>query len=306
MDWSPGPGESVETRLRRLLKSLLSIKTDPSLRIFFLGRLGDRDGKIPELIDRVNHQTPGLVRYWDKSIHNPEYHGYMQNIDAVLPLIHDRSFYRLKITGAFNLAFAYRKPLLLSAIMKNNIDFQDNAFFYTNKDLGRVLSTPDKWLSAKYYTSEKWEFDFQRAVVYRSHFQLHNLIINLNRLEMTQQGLIKTLLFLLVIMISSLSTQAQNDVFGQWKSVDDNTGKVKSIVEIYKEDGKAFGRILELLDTEPDDPDPVCDKCKDHRKNQRITGMQIITGLVKDGTAWADGEILDPGKRQDIQVQDLG
>ena len=111
---------------------------------------------------------------------------------------------------------------------------------------------------------------------------------------MTQQGLIKTLLFLLVIMISSLSTQAQNDVFGQWKSVDDNTGKVKSIVEIYKEDGKAFGRILELLDTEPDDPDPVCDKCKDHRKNQRITGMQIITGLVKDGTAWADGEILDP------------
>ena len=164
--WIGVPGQVSQSRrdYECLLKSLLSINTDPSLRILFLGRLGDRDGKIPELIDRVNHQTPGLVRYWDKSIHNPEYHGYMQNIDAVLPLIHDRSFYRLKITGAFNLAFAYRKPLLLSAIMKNNIDFQDNAFFYANKDLGRVLSTPDKWLSAKYYTSEKWEFDFQRQL----------------------------------------------------------------------------------------------------------------------------------------------
>ena len=104
---------------------------------------------------------------------------------------------------------------------------------------------------------------------------------------------------ILAILISLLPAfnvvcLAQGDIFGKWKTIDDDSGEEKSIVEIFEREGKAYGTITQLLNPEPDDPDPVCDKCTDHRKNKRITGMEIITGLKPDGNEWAKGEILDP------------
>lgn len=103
----------------------------------------------------------------------------------------------------------------------------------------------------------------------------------------------KVILSLMLLTIATI-TAAQDDIFGKWKSIDDETGEAKSIVEIYEQDGKAYGKIVELLNPDEDDPDPVCDNCKDHRKNKRITGMEIITALKKDGDEWSKGEILDP------------
>ena len=94
-------------------------------------------------------------------------------------------------------------------------------------------------------------------------------------------------------LISS-PTYAQSDIFGKWKSIDDKTGEAKSIIEIYRNGDMAFGKIIQLLQPDPDDPDPLCDKCKDHRKDKRIIGMNIITDMVKDGKEWIDGDILDP------------
>ena len=98
----------------------------------------------------------------------------------------------------------------------------------------------------------------------------------------------------LSLCLTLSSAYSQDAIFGKWKTIDDGTGEEKSIVEIFERDGAAYGRIIELLNPEPDDPDPVCDKCTDHRKDKRITGMEIITDLKKDGSEWAKGEILDP------------
>ena len=57
----------------------------------------------------------------------------------------------------------------------------------------------------------------------------------------------------------SLSTQAQ-DIFGKWKTVDDETGAHKSIVEIYEKKGKVFGRVIEIL--EPFDKKYVVSKLR--------------------------------------------
>jgi len=99
---------------------------------------------------------------------------------------------------------------------------------------------------------------------------------------------------LILFLSASFTLNAQDDIFGLWKSIDDETGEEKSLVEIYKKDGKAYGKIVELLNPSADDPDPVCDECPDHRKNKRITGLEIITALKKDGDVWEKGEILDP------------
>ena len=79
---------------------------------------------------------------------------------------------------------------------------------------------------------------------------------------------------------------------GRWKTIDDQTGQAKSIVEITESNGAYTGRIVELLN--PSKPNPACDKCKDDRKNKPITGMEIIRGMKKDGDGYAGGTILKP------------
>ena len=102
------------------------------------------------------------------------------------------------------------------------------------------------------------------------------------------------IIFFAAIWVSNTSIYAQDSIFGKWKTVDDETGEVRSIVEIFPEGDKASGRILELFRGEDEDPDPVCTECTDKRKGEKIIGMQIIEDLEKDGNEWSGGEILDP------------
>ena len=97
---------------------------------------------------------------------------------------------------------------------------------------------------------------------------------------------------------------------GRWKTVDDLTGKINSVVTIWEEDGKLYGRIERLINPDPEDPDPRCLRCSGDRKGQRLLGLRILWGLTKDGDQWTGGEILDPdnGKiyRCSLTVKDGG
>lgn len=95
------------------------------------------------------------------------------------------------------------------------------------------------------------------------------------------------------LMALSMSASAA-DAVGRWKTIDSDTGKEKSIVEISKNSNGIYsGRIVELLN--PSKPNPICDKCKDDRKNKPITGMEIIRGMKADGTnEYSGGTILKP------------
>jgi uncharacterized protein (DUF2147 family) len=84
---------------------------------------------------------------------------------------------------------------------------------------------------------------------------------------------------------SSLSSPA-----GRWKTVDDQTGKIKSIVAIREENGK----IEKVLDSDQPGPNPLCIHCEGDLKDKPETGMQILWGLQKDGDEWDGGQILDP------------
>jgi len=94
------------------------------------------------------------------------------------------------------------------------------------------------------------------------------------------------------------------EIFGLWQTIDDNTSEPRSIVEIYEKDGKAYGRIVEVL-PRPDLPEnPICVNCSGEDKDRPITGMNIIRQLEKDGDEWEDGTILDPenGKTYDCKL----
>ena len=86
---------------------------------------------------------------------------------------------------------------------------------------------------------------------------------------------------------------AADPAVGRWKTIDDETGQPKSIVEISQNANGTFsGRIVELLN--PSKPNPACDKCKDDRKGKPITGMEIIRGMKRDGNDYSGGTILKP------------
>ncbi|MCK5402446.1 MAG: DUF2147 domain-containing protein, partial [Flavobacteriaceae bacterium] len=52
--------------------------------------------------------------------------------------------------------------------------------------------------------------------------------------------------FLFLVFIVSYSVSSQS-IFGKWKTVDGETGEEKSIVEIYEEKGKVFGKVVDIL-----------------------------------------------------------
>lgn len=101
------------------------------------------------------------------------------------------------------------------------------------------------------------------------------------------------LIFLFSLFVITAFAQRTSPI-GKWKTVDDNTGKVKSTVEIYEEGGKLFGKVLELFD--PEKPDPVCEECDedDPRYMKPIVGMKLIRNMVKEDDKWEGGDITDP------------
>lgn len=97
----------------------------------------------------------------------------------------------------------------------------------------------------------------------------------------------------ILALLFSMAFYAQNQsVIGKWKTIDDQTGKAKSIVEIYERSGKVYGKIVEIIDTEK--RKSVCTACTGDEKNKPIIGLIIIKGLKKDGKEYNDGRILDP------------
>ena len=79
---------------------------------------------------------------------------------------------------------------------------------------------------------------------------------------------------------------------GVWITQDDETGKKKSEVLLFKNEGKLYGKIINLLLKE--DKGKLCANCKGENKNLPIEGMTIVEGLELNDKTWEDGTILDP------------
>lgn len=107
-----------------------------------------------------------------------------------------------------------------------------------------------------------------------------------------------------VFLLLSLSVNGQNPILGQWKTIDDETGRQRSIVELYMLGDELHGKVVQLFRSPGEDPDPICEDCKDDRKNQKVIGMEILRDMQKDGNEWKDGTICDPenGKVYDCKI----
>lgn len=101
----------------------------------------------------------------------------------------------------------------------------------------------------------------------------------------------KIILSVVLVVFSVISVLAQ-DVTGKWKTIDDDTGEAKSIVEIYSKDGKMYGKVVEILNKSK--KDALCVDCPGDAKGKRIEGLVILKDLKKDGNEYKGGTIMDP------------
>lgn len=111
---------------------------------------------------------------------------------------------------------------------------------------------------------------------------------------------ISKVLIITLLLLTSL-VNAQSEIIGKWKTIDDNTGEPRSIVEIYKKGNKLFGRIDRIL--KESDRNQLCKECEGDDYNQPIEGMVIIKDLQKDGDEYEDGTIMDPEMGKYIDVK---
>ncbi len=104
--------------------------------------------------------------------------------------------------------------------------------------------------------------------------------------------MVKHIFSLLVCALFATLASAQT-LTGVWKTIDDETGKEKSHLEIFEKEGKFSGKIVKLLSSPSD---KVCDKCVGDKKGKPLMGMVLVEGLYAKDGMWTGGNIMDPNK----------
>lgn len=96
--------------------------------------------------------------------------------------------------------------------------------------------------------------------------------------------------------ISSAFAAAASPI-GYWKTIDDVTGKPKSVLQIYQSGHAIYGKVVKIYPRPGFDQNEVCSACTGTKHNQRIVGMEVMKKLVQDKqspTIWSGGSIMDP------------
>ena len=92
----------------------------------------------------------------------------------------------------------------------------------------------------------------------------------------------KKCLLLLALVFSSLFASAQIDkIVGEWYTVDDETGAVKALVDIYKGDnGLYYGKIIKVFKNGQENPN------SDRKGLVIVKDMKAEDGILKGGTIY--------------------
>lgn len=162
----PGQLEIKRRDYESLFESIAKQGIKNNTKFILLGRSAHQYGNknfVTTKIKELNIENNFL--YWEDYIELSEFFNYIALSDFILPLIHPNhlsyNLYKTQITGAFNLAFAYKIPLLMHESFKRHADFANNSIFYNEDNMMEIInSIPSQ--PTNLYKEEKWNFEFQK------------------------------------------------------------------------------------------------------------------------------------------------
>lgn len=109
--------------------------------------------------------------------------------------------------------------------------------------------------------------------------------------------------FSLIFVFLIFEFATGQSVLGKWKTIDDVTGEEKSVVQLYEENGKVYGKIIEIFDASK--RNSLCTNCSGKLKDKPVLGMVFLFDLEKDDDSYEDGTIIDPktGKEYSCYIE---
>lgn len=114
-----------------------------------------------------------------------------------------------------------------------------------------------------------------------------------------KKGILKTFVVAITGFITALvlsnAIAASDSPVGYWKTVDDKTGLVLSVVEIYQAGNALHGKIVEIMPVLGQKPTDRCEKCRGALRDKPNLGMTIMWGMQQiSNNTWGRGHVLDP------------
>jgi hypothetical protein len=88
------------------------------------------------------------------------------------------------------------------------------------------------------------------------------------------------------------AAQAGPSAAGLWQKLED--GKPDGWFLVVDHDGIFEGAIAKMFMKPGEDPNLLCTKCTDDRKNQPWLGLSFIRDMKRDGLKYENGNVLDP------------
>ena len=101
-------------------------------------------------------------------------------------------------------------------------------------------------------------------------------------------------LLAVLLLALPLAVSAQTSPVGRWKTLDDETGKVMTIAEVYQaKNGTLAAKIVQAVDPSA----AVCNDCSGKNKGKSTIDMPILWNLKaqKDGS-WGEGMGYKPSQ----------